>query len=217
MRALTASKKINCKGFILNGTNDCPTALPSCEKEQHSISVDYLCQTEGLTNDKVNFNFINDMGANSYKECTSSMGLKKERNTGFTIDEAASELSTAGYVLSDPDLKHPTREHAKSPLAKSGTLSDINGEGKVQGIVNPGGFFGIRTSIDSDKVSALGSAIHEEVTLPLDEIGQIQPCLNIKKGSSSAVPLSKPGILLVVHFKFHVIGFSVLIEPNFVI
>ncbi|KAF2315259.1 hypothetical protein GH714_038611 [Hevea brasiliensis] len=201
LRALKASKKVDCKEDAVNGTNVNSNDFSTChffsedQKENHSKSVVKLDQTGKLNGDQGNFNIINDMGAISTKEQTSTMALNKERNTCFMLDEAASEFPTV-HVLSNTDSKYQNSEDVKYTIAKSEAISNINSKAKVKGLANPGGFSGIIPCINRDKGNTLAASTDEEVTLILDDVKHVQPMLNIKKESPSLVPLSSPGNML---------------------
>ncbi|KAF5451657.1 hypothetical protein F2P56_026747 [Juglans regia] len=202
LRSLKASKKSIINGFnenVVNCNCNCnswATKNFSSQGQERQLSASMLNSDErgGLTGNPScsrkmeNFSFANDMNVNYTKKSSSTMAVNREKDEYFLIDEDASKFNTASLGPSIPE----ELTEQKSTL-RSEVPSDMNKETTVwHGQDNMEENLGSRTSINNDMVKT-PATLDEDVMLPLNDITQVEPKLNIRRESPSPLPLSEPG------------------------
>ncbi|KAG2720436.1 hypothetical protein I3760_02G035000 [Carya illinoinensis] len=205
LRSLKASKKSISNGFNENvvncncNSNSWATKIFLSQGQERQLSASMLNSDErgGLNGNPScsrkmeNFSLANDLNVNYTKKSLSTMAVNREKDEYFLIDEDASKFNTAPSGPSNPEeLTRENLTEQKSTL-RSDVPSDMNKEATVwHGRDNMEENLGSRTPINMVKTPA---TLDEDVMLPLDDITQVEPKLNIRRESPSPLPLSEPG------------------------
>ncbi|KAL5792330.1 hypothetical protein ACOSP7_000924 [Xanthoceras sorbifolium] len=205
LRSLKASKKTSRKREILVDIDENSNSLftnsilSEDQMEKCSAPMDDLDWTRRVTSDlscsteRENLNSVRNVDAKHAKDAVSTMACKKERSA--MVNEDTSRCSTAMHAPLSSDSKHQADVDIgmKSPLPRLGAIASDNKEVEVNRPTNLHGFVGLGAGISSDKGIPHAVTVEEDVTLIVDDSAPVQPTLNIRRESSSTLPLSKSG------------------------
>ena len=208
LRELKASNKTRCEGDIKNGVN-----IGVSEDHSKPISATKLnldqsgrLQDDLLLPRKVqNCNSVNDIGVHYSQDRPSTMACDQDEDDCSLIGVNISKCFVGFHGLPTPDSKGITTEDVVAPKSTpiiSNATSDMKQEALVRQYSNLTGPLSSRTSVD-DTIKSFAADVDENATFLFDDVAQVKPMLNIRKESSTTLPLSNPGNWLL-----HIFGFD---------